>query len=338
MAAKKGKKGSKVEATGKQMNEAADAFVKAMWDVRMFGAVHPQFTGGRQRSTGAIQLSPAISLQPIQVTSHGLTRCAGAGEKKSKTLVEAAAEEAAVIDVDAGPEDLRANMGRKSFVEHAAYEFSGSYTPKHGRALHVTREDLQAFFDGLTNGWANSRASNRTGVNLRTLIAVGFDGERGPNEMKLKSAIMTKMPRKAPDGVAPWDTVEVTVDHELIHKLGGKVAIWRDGDLDGELPVDPNCRWVIMGIIECVMSNPNGDPDKNGDPRQLSNGFGYISAESIKRVIRDFVADEYECDPRMNLFVARGTNMTTTQQQFIQTAVGGDVTLPQVDAEQATAE
>lgn len=42
-------------------------------------------------------------------------------------------------------------------------------------------------------------------------------------------------------------------------------------------------------IIEAVNSNPNGDPDRESDPRQRSNGLGEISPVSFKRKLRDLV-------------------------------------------------
>jgi Cas7 group CRISPR-associated protein Csh2 len=44
-------------------------------------------------------------------------------------------------------------------------------------------------------------------------------------------------------------------------------------------------------IIEAVNSNPNGDPDRESDPRQRPNGLGEISPVSYKRKLRDLVED-----------------------------------------------
>lgn len=44
-------------------------------------------------------------------------------------------------------------------------------------------------------------------------------------------------------------------------------------------------------IIEVVNSNPNGDPDRESDPRQRPNGFGEISPVSFKRKLRDLLDD-----------------------------------------------
>jgi Cas7 group CRISPR-associated protein Csh2 len=44
-------------------------------------------------------------------------------------------------------------------------------------------------------------------------------------------------------------------------------------------------------VIEVVNSNPNGDPDRESDPRQRPNGSGEISPVSFKRKLRDLVDD-----------------------------------------------
>lgn len=45
-------------------------------------------------------------------------------------------------------------------------------------------------------------------------------------------------------------------------------------------------------IIEAVNSNPNGDPDRESDPRQRPNGLGEISPVSFKRKLRDLLEDK----------------------------------------------
>ncbi|MFH1421181.1 MAG: type I CRISPR-associated protein Cas7 [Planctomycetota bacterium] len=45
-------------------------------------------------------------------------------------------------------------------------------------------------------------------------------------------------------------------------------------------------------VIEAINSNPNGDPDCEGDPRQRRDGKGEISPVSFKRKLRDLVEDK----------------------------------------------
>ncbi|MEA4892455.1 MAG: type I CRISPR-associated protein Cas7 [Peptococcaceae bacterium] len=44
-------------------------------------------------------------------------------------------------------------------------------------------------------------------------------------------------------------------------------------------------------VIEVVNSNPNGDPDRESDPRQRASGIGEISPVSFKRKLRDLLED-----------------------------------------------
>ncbi|WP_374089902.1 type I CRISPR-associated protein Cas7 [Methylomicrobium lacus] len=45
-------------------------------------------------------------------------------------------------------------------------------------------------------------------------------------------------------------------------------------------------------IIEVINSNPNGDPDRESDPRQRHDFKGEISPVSFKRKLRDLIADK----------------------------------------------
>ena len=48
------------------------------------------------------------------------------------------------------------------------------------------------------------------------------------------------------------------------------------------MSVDFN-RATGLLILEVVNSNPNGDPDRENDPRQRPNGLGEISPVSVNR-------------------------------------------------------
>ena len=48
-------------------------------------------------------------------------------------------------------------------------------------------------------------------------------------------------------------------------------------------------RYTGLLIIEVVNSNPNGDPDRESDPRQRPDGRGEISPVSFKRKVRDLI-------------------------------------------------
>lgn len=54
----------------------------------------------------------------------------------------------------------------------------------------------------------------------------------------------------------------------------------------------PFNRCIGLAVLEVVMSNPNGDPDMESDPRTIdTNGHGLITPVSYKRKFRDLVED-----------------------------------------------
>lgn len=50
-------------------------------------------------------------------------------------------------------------------------------------------------------------------------------------------------------------------------------------------------RGTGLLVIEAVNSNPNGDPDRESEPRQRPSGHGEISPVSFKRKVRDLLED-----------------------------------------------
>src|SRR3954466_11555174 len=57
-------------------------------------------------------------------------------------------------------------------------------------------------------------------------------------------------------------------------------------------PTDPIVRATGLLIIEVINSNPNGDPDRESDPRQRPDGKGEISPVSFKRKVRDLIENQ----------------------------------------------
>lgn len=57
-------------------------------------------------------------------------------------------------------------------------------------------------------------------------------------------------------------------------------------------PTAPFARGTGLLVIEVVNSNPNGDPDRESDPRHRPDGHGEISPVSFKRKVRDVVENK----------------------------------------------
>jgi CRISPR-associated protein Csd2 len=82
-------------------------------------------------------------------------------------------------------------------------------------------------------------------------------------------------------------------------------------------------------VIEVKDSNPNGDPDRESDPRQRPNGLGEISPVSFKRKLRDLVENkegpiwssltEYAKYPeKYAILESRGRNRETIKSEMSQ--------------------
>ena len=81
-------------------------------------------------------------------------------------------------------------------------------------------------------------------------------------------------------------------------------------------------------IIEVINSNPNGDPNRESDPRQRPDGKGEISPVSFKRKLRDLVEDkqgdvwcELSKEPKLNpdefaILESRGRVRKTIQEEL----------------------
>jgi CRISPR-associated protein Csd2 len=61
---------------------------------------------------------------------------------------------------------------------------------------------------------------------------------------------------------------------------------------------DKIMRGTGLLIIEARDSNPNGDPDRESDPRQRPDKRGEISPVSFKRKVRDLIQSDLESDQR----------------------------------------
>lgn len=55
---------------------------------------------------------------------------------------------------------------------------------------------------------------------------------------------------------------------------------------------NPIVRATGLLVIEVINSNPNGDPDRESDPRQRPDGRGEISPVSFKRKVRDLIENK----------------------------------------------
>ncbi|MDE3260136.1 MAG: type I CRISPR-associated protein Cas7 [Gemmatimonadota bacterium] len=65
-------------------------------------------------------------------------------------------------------------------------------------------------------------------------------------------------------------------------------------------------------VIEVINSNPNGDPDRESDPRQRPDGRGEISPVSFKRKVRDLIGEKDGA-----VWQAVQTEMSLSDEKFV---------------------
>lgn len=76
---------------------------------------------------------------------------------------------------------------------------------------------------------------------------------------------------------------------------------------------DQIVRGTGLLVIEVINSNPNGDPDRESDPRQRPDERGEISPVSLKRKIRDLVQEK---DGPVWEYVSKSFESTLDPAQF----------------------
>ena len=81
-------------------------------------------------------------------------------------------------------------------------------------------------------------------------------------------------------------------------------------------------------VIEVENSNPNGDPDRDSDPRQRPDGLGEISPVSFKRKLRDIVeAKAQEIWPKLKERVEKsGVTIRIPITTFLRSAAASEKT------------
>lgn len=67
-------------------------------------------------------------------------------------------------------------------------------------------------------------------------------------------------------------------------------------------------RYDVVGVVEAVMCNPNGDPNADNQPRvDYDTNKGIITDVAMKSRIRAYVANSYAVKPGFDIFMKRGS-------------------------------
>ena len=135
--------------------EAVPVMVREFWDCRMFGYTAP---GSAGKTRGPVQISDAVSLEPVTLIAQTGTRVA-----RSKV----------------SDEDGSGNFARKEVVDHAVYVATAYLNPNLAAQHQVSSQDLQALLEGLWYGQEFARSSSRPDVRVEALVIVSHENPWG---------------------------------------------------------------------------------------------------------------------------------------------------------------
>lgn len=205
-----------------ESNNDINLLKSKFWDNRVFGGLFTQVDRA-ERTSGAIQLEMAKSIQPIECEDVGLTRVAG----KIETTKD-------------GEEKLGGNMGNMVLVPYALYRGAIHYDPKAGKRLTTSAADLALFWESLIEGFDSHRATNRAGVNLRRMYCWSFPDAAG----KIKPARLASRIAVEVDGDGrEFNDYNITVDNSPLPD-GVEFFAWEDGEriVFSAAPIQPRAK------------------------------------------------------------------------------------------------
>lgn len=184
-----------VKAADDKTSAAREVMCKSYFDVRAYGAlmVHGKNAG---QVRGPIQMTFARSVDPVIISEHSITRMAVATEKEAEKQ---------------GGENRM--MGRKATVPYGLYVCHGFISANLAQQTGFSEEDLDLFWDALTNMFDVDRSAARGMMSARKLIVFRHDSHLG-NAPAHKLFDLVTISKK--EGVTPrsYSDYTVTIDRE----------------------------------------------------------------------------------------------------------------------------
>jgi CRISPR-associated protein Csd2 len=100
-----------------------------------------------------------------------------------------------------------------------------------------------------------------------------------------------------------------------------EIAKVRLAEINNELPIcRPAVRHDVLFLFDVINGNPNGDPDNGNMPRMdIMTGHGFTTDVSIKRKLRDFVANTKDGEPGFRIYVSRSAILANMQKEAYDT-------------------
>lgn len=173
----------KAKTPAEKSEEARKIMCARYFDVRTFGAVMSTGKNAGQ-VRGPIQFTFGRSVEPVISQEHSITRMAVATEKEAEK--------------QSG--DNR-TMGRKATVPYGLYVAHGFISANLANQTGFSQEDLDLFWEALTNMFDNDRSAARGLMSPQRLIIFRHDSELG-NSPANKLFDRIKITRKNPEVIA----------------------------------------------------------------------------------------------------------------------------------------
>lgn len=151
-----------------KIEQARQFMCNKYYDVRTFGAVMSTGKNAGQ-VRGPVQLTFSRSIDPIVTLEHSITRMAVASEKEIK------------INEETGEENYTENrtMGRKYTVPYGLYRCHGFISAHFAESTGFTQDDLEVFWQALTNMFDHDHSAARGQMNARGLYVFEHDNKLG---------------------------------------------------------------------------------------------------------------------------------------------------------------
>ena len=184
--------------------QARDYMLKNYWDARVYGAVMSTGDTPAGKVRGAVQVSFAKSVDPIDIEEIAITRQIQAKEE----------------DMATG----NGTFGRKPFVPYGLYVAKVFVSAPMAQEVGLTEDDLEKVWESFVNMFEHDHSAARGVMTMRKVILFKHESEKGnAPQSKLFDLVkiekLTNKPRKFEDYKIDIDYNHVPDKIELIEKL-----------------------------------------------------------------------------------------------------------------------
>jgi len=138
---------------GEKVEKGRAYMCKNFYDIRTFGAVMSLKTNNCGQVRGPIQLVFARSVEPVVTLEHSITRMAVATEAEAEKQ-----------------EGDNRTMGRKYTIPYGLYRAHGFVSANLAAQTGFSQEDLDLFWEALTNMFEHDRSAARGLMSARRLV------------------------------------------------------------------------------------------------------------------------------------------------------------------------